>query len=163
MNRQSHEQNIKRTVFGSIPPHFPYDEVATKLALALGVGLLIGLEREWSQKAAGVRTFAITALLGMLTALASIWAVLVGFGSVALLVVLMNVHSVFKRDSLEITTSVTLLVTFTLGLLIGQGHYFTATSSAILMTLLLSFKAGFSAFTGTLQLEEIRSAVLIGL
>ena len=75
----------------------------------------------------------------------------------------MNVHSFFKRDSLEITTSVTLLVKFTLSLLIGQGHYFTATSSAILMTLLLSFKAGFSAFTGTLQLEEIRSAVLIGL
>jgi uncharacterized membrane protein (DUF4010 family) len=150
-------------VYASIPTHFPYDEVATKLALARGVGLLIGLEREWSQKAAGVRTFAITALLGMLTALASIWAMLVGFGSVALLVVLMNVHSFFKRDSLEITTSVTLLVTFTLGLLIVQGHYFTATSSAILMTLLLSFKAGFSAFTGTLQLEEIRSAVLIGL
>jgi uncharacterized membrane protein (DUF4010 family) len=153
-------------VYGSISTAlspFPYEEVATRLALALGVGLLIGLEREWSQKAAGVRTFAITALLGTLTALASIWAVVVGFASVALLVVLMNVHSFVKRDSLEITTSVTLLVTFTLGLLIGQGHFFTATAAAILMTLLLSFKAGFSAFTGTLQLEEIRSAVLIGL
>jgi uncharacterized membrane protein (DUF4010 family) len=147
------------TVFTS----FPYDEVATQLALALGVGLLIGLEREWSQKAAGVRTFAITAMLGTLTALTSMWAVLVAFASVALLMVLMNLHSSVKRDSLEITTSVTLLVTFILGVLIGQGHYFTATSAAILMTLLLSFKAGFSAFTGTLQLEEIRSAVLIGL
>jgi uncharacterized membrane protein (DUF4010 family) len=163
LNRHTDKQKIEHIVVPSIPTHFPYDEVATKLALALGVGLLIGLEREWSQKAAGVRTFAITALLGMLTALASIWAVIVGFGSVALLVVLINLHGFFKRDSLEITTSVTLLVTFTLGLLIGQGHYFTATSSAILMTLLLSFKAGFSAFTGTLQLEEIRSAVLIGL
>jgi uncharacterized membrane protein YhiD involved in acid resistance len=148
LNRHTDKQKIEHIVVPSIPTHFPYDEVATKLALALGVGLLIGLEREWSQKAAGVRTFAITALLGMLTALASIWAVIVGFGSVALLVVLINLHGFFKRDSLEITTSVTLLVTFTLGLLIGQGHYFTATSSAILMTLLLSFKAGFSAFTG---------------
>jgi uncharacterized membrane protein (DUF4010 family) len=148
---------------GHLAASFPYDEVAMKLGLALGVGLLIGLEREWSQKEAGVRTFAITALLGTLTALASIWAVLLAFGSVALLVVLMNAHSIIKRKSLEITTSVTLLVTLTLGVLIGQGHYFTATSAAILITLLLSFKAGFSAFTGTLQLEEIRSAVLIGL
>ena len=31
-------------------------------------------------------------------------------------------------------TSETLLVTFTLGLLIGQGHFFTATAAAILMT-----------------------------
>src|ERR1700677_5119292 len=148
---------------GHLVISFSYDDVAMKLGLALGVGILIGLEREWSQKEAGVRTFAITALLGTLTALASIYAVLLAFGSIALLVVLMNVQSIFKRKSLEITTSVTLLVTLTLGVLIGQDHYFTATSAAILMTLLLSFKAGFSAFTGTLQLEEIRSAVLIGL
>lgn len=148
---------------GHLVINLPYDEAAIKLGLALGAGLLIGLEREWSQKEAGVRTFAITALLGTLTALASAWAVLLAFGSVALLVVLINVQSIFKKKSLEITTSVTLLVTLTLGVLIGQGHYFTATSAAILMTLLLSFKAGFSAFAGTLQLEEIRSAVLIGL
>jgi uncharacterized membrane protein (DUF4010 family) len=148
---------------GHLIVSLPYDQAAIELGLALGVGLLIGLEREWSQKEAGVRTFAITALLGTLTSLASIWAVLLAFGSIALLVVLMNVQSIFKRKVLEITTSVTLLVTLTLGVLIGQGHYFTATSAAILMTLLLSFKAGFAAFAGTLQLDEIRSAVLIGL
>jgi uncharacterized membrane protein (DUF4010 family) len=60
----------------------------------------------------------------------------------------MNGHSLIKRDSLEITTSVTLSVTLTLGVLIGEGHFFTATSAAILMRLLLSFKARFSAFTG---------------
>jgi uncharacterized membrane protein (DUF4010 family) len=154
---------IKRIMNSHFDASLPYDEVATKLALALGVGLLIGLEREWSQKDAGVRTFAITALLGTLTALSSTWSVLLAFGSVALLVVLMNAQRISKGNSLEITTAVTLLATLMLGVLIGQGHYFTATSAAILMTLLLSFKAGFSAFAGTLQLEEIRSAVLIGL
>jgi MgtC family len=53
---------------GHLAVSIPYDEVAMKLGLTLGVGLLIGLEREWSQKEAGVRTFAITALLGTLTA-----------------------------------------------------------------------------------------------
>src|ERR1700677_1834533 len=118
---------------GHLVISFSYDDVAMKLGLALGVGILIGLEREWSQKEAGVRTFAITALLGTLTALASICAVLLAFGSIALLVVLMNVQSIFKRKSLEITTSVTLMVTLTLGVLIGQDHYFTATSAALLL------------------------------
>lgn len=85
--------------------------------------MLIGLEREWSQKDAGVRTFAITALLGTLTALASNWSALLAFGSVALLVVLNNALRMYKGNSLEITTAVTLLVTLMLGVLIGQGHY----------------------------------------
>jgi uncharacterized membrane protein YhiD involved in acid resistance len=41
---------------------FPPFEVATKIAITLGIGLLVGLERQWSQKDVGVRTFSITAL-----------------------------------------------------------------------------------------------------
>ncbi len=44
-------------------------EVASKIALALSVGLFVGLEREWAQKEVGVRTFSIVALLGTLTVL----------------------------------------------------------------------------------------------
>jgi uncharacterized membrane protein YhiD involved in acid resistance len=42
-------------------------DIATKLALSLGVGLFVGFEREWSRKDVGVRTFALTALLGTLS------------------------------------------------------------------------------------------------
>jgi uncharacterized membrane protein (DUF4010 family) len=116
-----------------------------KLARALAVGLLIGLEREWSQKDAGVRTFAIAAPLGALTALSSMWGQSsLPFASVALLVVLMNAQRIYKVNSLEIATAVTLIATPMLGVLIGLGHYFTATSASILMTLLLSFEAVFS-------------------
>lgn len=41
-------------------------EVATKIALAIAVGLLVGFEREWSHRELGVRTFAVASLLGML-------------------------------------------------------------------------------------------------
>jgi uncharacterized membrane protein YhiD involved in acid resistance len=44
-------------------------DVATKLALSIGVGLLVGFEREWSQKELGVRIFALTALLGTISSL----------------------------------------------------------------------------------------------
>ena len=50
-----------------------------------------------------------------------------------------------------------------LGALIGQGHYFTAITSAIVMTMLLAWKEGLSRFAGGLQPEEIRSAVLLSL
>jgi len=40
---------------------FPAIEIAVKAAVALALGLLVGFEREWSNKDIGVRTFAMTA------------------------------------------------------------------------------------------------------
>jgi uncharacterized membrane protein YhiD involved in acid resistance len=48
--------------------HFPVTSIAMKMAVSIGIGMLIGLEREWSSKDAGVRTFAIVALMGGLAA-----------------------------------------------------------------------------------------------
>lgn len=166
---------------------FARADVASKIALAVAVGLLVGLEREWAQKAVGVRTFAIIALLGTLTCLVAPELLIAALCGTFLLVILLNVHHLVKnwrleaaesnpaarsRDSayvidrdapLEITTSAALLVTLMLGALIGQGHYFTAITAAIAMTMLLAWKEGLSRFAGGLQPEEIRSAVLLGL
>jgi uncharacterized membrane protein (DUF4010 family) len=65
--------------------------------------------------------------------------------------------------SLEITTSAALLVTYALGALVGLGHTFTPVASAILMTLLLAWKVELRRFAGGVSLEELRSAVLLGL
>jgi uncharacterized membrane protein YhiD involved in acid resistance len=43
---------------------FPAVEIAVKVAVAIALGVLVGFEREWSN--IGVRTFAMTALLGLL-------------------------------------------------------------------------------------------------
>src|SRR5204863_365267 len=45
--------------------------LTAKVAASTGIGLLIGLEREWAHKEAGVRSFAITALIGTLAWLVS--------------------------------------------------------------------------------------------
>ena len=142
---------------------FPYNDIASKIALALGVGLLVGLEREWAHKDVGVRTFAITALLGALSYLVQPALVFVTLGGAILLVGLLNVRSLIKNGSVEMTTSVALLVTVLLGALIGEGHYFTAITSAILMTLLLAWKVELARFAGGLSPEEIQSAVLLAL
>ena len=130
---------------------FLYTEVASKIALALGVGLFIGLEREWAQKEIGVRTFSIVALFGTLTVLADGNLLTAALAATFLLVLLLNMQSLMRDGSLEMTTSAALLVTVVLGALIGEGHYFTAVMSAILMTMLLAWKAGLTRFAGGLQ------------
>jgi uncharacterized membrane protein (DUF4010 family) len=138
-------------------------DVATKLALSLGVGLFAGFEREWSRKDVGVRPFALTALLGTLTALISVQFSVAAFAAIALIIALVNGRALLLRQNLEITTSVSLLVDFVLGVLIGQGHLFTPVAGALLLTLILSLKSEFSSFAGGLRPEEIRSAALLGL
>jgi uncharacterized membrane protein (DUF4010 family) len=143
--------------------HFVPLDIATKLALSLGVGLFAGFEREWSRKDVGVRTFALTALLGTLSSLISVQFSLACLGAVALVIGLVNGRALLLRQNLEITTSVSLVVNFVLGVLIGQGHLFTPVAAAILLTLVLSLKSELSSFAGGLRPEEIRSAVLLGL
>ncbi len=142
---------------------FPPLEIAIKLLISLGIGLLVGFEREWAHKDLGVRSFAITSLLGMLSALIGpTFSISAAVGIIALLV-LVNVANVIQQRTLETTTAAALLVTFALGVLVGQGHVFTPTASAIVMTLLLALKPQFSRFAGGLKQEEVRSAVLLGL
>ena len=142
---------------------FPPTEVAARIAVSLGIGLLVGIEREWSNKDLGVRTFALTSLLGTIAALFGSSMVVVSLVGVFLIVIFANTRSLLVDRSLEATTSAALLVIFILGALAGQGHLFTPVASAILMTMLLAWKVELRRFAGGLQPDEIRSAVLLGL
>nr|WP_082855899.1 MgtC/SapB family protein [Mucilaginibacter sp. L294] len=51
--------------------HYPVGPVAMKIAVAIGIGMLIGMERKWSHKEAGIRAFSIVSLLGALSAVIS--------------------------------------------------------------------------------------------
>jgi uncharacterized membrane protein (DUF4010 family) len=142
---------------------FPPTEVATKLAISLGIGTLVGLEREWAHKDVGVRTFAITSLAGMLAALMGReFSVAVVIG-VFVLVIFVNLRVMLVNRSLEITTSAALIAVALLGILVGEGHMFTPVSSAIIITMLLAWKTELTRFAGGLTPQEIRSAVLLGL
>jgi hypothetical protein len=44
--------------------HFPATPIALKMAVAIGIGMLVGMEREWSNKDVGIRTFALVARNG---------------------------------------------------------------------------------------------------
>jgi len=143
--------------------HFPPSQIAVRMAVALTIGLLAGLEREWAHKETGVRTFAIVSLLGMITSLLSPAFTIAAFGGVLLLAAFTNIRTLMADKSAEITTSVALMLTFYLGVLVGYGHLFTPVAAAIVMTLLLSLKSELTSFTGVLLRSEIRSAVLVAL
>jgi len=142
---------------------FPPVEIAAKLGVSLGIGLLVGLEREWAHKDLGVRTFAISALLGMVTWLLGPSFALVSMAGVIVVIVYVNWRAFSSGGTLEATTSIALLVTFALGVLVGQGHIFTPVASAVILTALLAWKGELRRFAGGLRPEEIRSAVLLGL
>ena len=142
---------------------YPHLSIAEKIILAISIGLLVGLEREFSSKDVGLRTFSITALFGLICDLISAQFAVGGLVAVLFLTVFMNARMMLTNKTLEITTSIALLVTFCLGTLVSQGHIFTPVAVAVLMTMLLAWKNELVAFAHGLKLDEIRSVVVLGL
>ena len=135
--------------------------LTAKVAASTGIGLLIGLEREWAHKEAGVRSFAITALIGTLAWLVSPILAYTQLGIVLVTIIIVNLFALQKERNLEITTSLALAVTNILGILVGMGAFFIAFASAIVITALLSWKTEMVAFTSKLTVAEIRGTLLM--
>ncbi|QBD78673.1 DUF4010 domain-containing protein [Ktedonosporobacter rubrisoli] len=133
-----------------------------KIAASACIGLLIGLEREWAHKDAGIRSFALTALLGTLSWLVTPALVYAEVAIVLLIMLLINVYAFLKEQNLEITTSIALAVTNVLGITIGMGNFLLAFTCALIITALLSWKTELITFSGKLTIEEIRGTLLLG-
>lgn len=155
-------QDWLKTFHGTNPP-FPATEIAVKAALALALGLLVGFEREWSNKDIGVRTFAMTALLGMLGALLGSALLMLAGVAVLILIIFANLRGLQTARKLETTTSVALAIIFLLGVFVGEGHLFTPVACSILVAMLLSLKPQLRAFAGGLRQQEVRGALLLAL
>ena len=151
-----------RTFHGSNQA-FPAIDIAIKAAVALALGLLVGFEREWSNKDIGVRTFAMTALLGLLATLLGPPLLFFSGAAILILIVFANLRGLQTARKLEATTSTALAIVFLLGVLVGQGHLFTSVTCAIIVGMLLALKPQLRAFAGGLTQQEVRSALLLGL
>ncbi len=131
---------------------------------SLVIGLLIGLERERSPAAkAGVRTFALVALLGTLTTVVDArlhagWLVPLG-----LLLVAGMLIAAYQRDGDAAdpgtTTVIAAAVTYLLGVLVGLGEVPIAGALAIGVTALLYFKPELEGFSTTLPRQDIVSVL----
>lgn len=138
-------------------------EHLTTFATSLAIGLLIGLERERSPAArAGLRTFALVALFGTLTAMLSQetnspWLL---FGGL-LLVGIMTIAAYFrKQDELTdpgTTTVAAILVCYGLGATVWYGESTLAGMLAIVTTILLYFKTELHGVTQNLDRRDLIS------
>ena len=139
---------------------------ASALLVALGAGLLVGVERERrntdakSPAAAGVRTFAIAALLGALVALSNSWILLVAG---ALGVIIFTAISYTKSHDADpgLTTEFALLAIFVIGVLAASQPILAAAAGVILVVLLVSRGALHAFAKSELSDQELRDAVLL--
>lgn len=135
--------------------------VLYRFAISLALGLLIGLERERNPAArAGLRTFAITSLLGTLSAMLAQSA-----GSPLVMVAAMLGVAAFitgaywrnKEADPGTTTQVALLLCFGLGAMVWYGEEALAIMLAIVTTALLYFKTELEGISRNLTRRDLVS------
>lgn len=140
----------------------------SRLAVALLVGLLIGLDRERAEarKArevfGGVRTFPLIALAGCVPMLlmeqTGPWLLIVVFMAVAG-IELLAYQKAAQQGHVGATTEVAGLATFLLGTVAGAGHLLLAGAGGVVVAVLLVAKPRLEAFSLALSPEEL-AAVL---
>lgn len=148
-------------------------DVAALLA-AIGIGLLIGLERGWRQRhehaggrIAGIRTHALLALggglCGLLAAHVSVWFGLAGVaGLIAAVVLAHRARLAEPDDNVSATNAVVGILTVLLGLAIASGFAREAVVAGGAMTLILAMREKLHGWLRTLSAEDVRAVAVYG-
>ena len=153
-----------------------FEALLPRVALALGIGLLIGLERGWrtreaesGSRTAGVRTFAISGLLGGITgaiaqapSLASGSIVLsVGIAAYALVITVFCREENRAEGTFSATTAISGILTFTLGAYAVVGDERIAAAAAVAATGLLAIREELHGLVEKITWPELRSGLLL--
>ncbi|HKR15864.1 MAG TPA: MgtC/SapB family protein [Rhizorhapis sp.] len=148
------------------------DALLSRLAVALAIGLLVGLERGWhtrdqeeGKRAAGLRTFALSGLLGGVAG-----AMALATNPVVLGLCFIGYAGVFaafqwleakENKDLGATTVVAGLLTFALGAYGVLGDLRIAVAATVAMTLVLALREPLHRWIAALRWEEIRSGLIL--
>jgi uncharacterized membrane protein (DUF4010 family) len=141
------------------------DERAINLAVALGIGLLMGVERERrkgqqaARGAAGIRTFALVALLGGIVAqFGDPWLVVTAAALIGVMVVVAYALTAGRDPGL--TTEVAMIVAFFLGAW-AQSETALAAAAGAVVAVLLAGRERIHAFVrSTLTEDELHDGLL---
>ncbi len=134
-----------------------------KFLIALAIGALIGTERERKQfkrvEFAGIRTFTLIALLGVISAYISLYYpyfIILSFLGLILMVALSYYQSSMDGGDIGITTEVVALLTFILGALcLTDDGLLIAPIIAIIITVLLASKSYLHHFIRRISEKEL--------
>ena len=139
----------------------------TKLAIAFLIGIMVGVEREHRglehEIFAGVRSYSITCITGMLVALVSesagtgfVYVATLFFAAICSIITYSKIF-LFKR--IGITSPITLFFIFVMGVLVGYDYGLFAIVSSIVVSFLLIQKQPLHQFAGNLTKEELYNAI----
>jgi uncharacterized membrane protein (DUF4010 family) len=153
-----------------------FQELMSRLALALGIGLLFGLERGWRTRAdrpghrtAGIRTFAISGMLGGVAgaiALAiggtgggiAVGLIIVGYGAVMAMFCLEENRA---DNTFSATTWVAAMLTLALGIYAVMGDMRAAAALSVGAAIILAMREPLHGWVERLTWPELRSALVL--
>lgn len=151
-------------------------ELFQRLSVALAVGLLIGLERGWRERkeeegdrTAGLRTFALSGLLG------GVWAAIAktagdGGGAIALglafavhaaIIAVFRYRENVREGTFGATTVVAAMLAFALGAYAVLGSVEVAAAGGVAVTALLAWKSLLHTWLTRLTQQELRSGLVL--
>jgi uncharacterized membrane protein (DUF4010 family) len=150
----------------------PIDSQFERLAIALAIGLLFGLERGWSlrevpegKRAAGLRTYGLSGLLGGISALvaSTAGAIFLSFAflTFGLITAAFQYLEARTEQGFSVTGTVAGLLAFLLGAYAVLGEMSVAIASAAAATAMLAFKQPLHAWLKMLTWPEIRAFVIL--
>ncbi|MDX1409513.1 MAG: MgtC/SapB family protein, partial [Saprospiraceae bacterium] len=137
-----------------------------RFGLALLIGALIGLEREFHQQKAdspdfaGIRTYSLIALLGSVSAFLvtnfGIHLAALALGGLILMITASYVGALVRSKSeTGITTEISAVLTFLFGVMVIGDHPLVAIALAVITSLLLTFKGTLHGFIRNMSVEDI--------
>jgi uncharacterized membrane protein (DUF4010 family) len=137
-------------------------ELIQQLAVSLGLGLLLGLQRERVDKTiGGIRTFPLIALFGTICALLSQrfggWVVAAGVLALAAIIILSNLPKLHGNEGLGITTEVAALLLFGLGAYVVVGNMTLAVVVGGAIAVLLQFKESMHRFARAVGENDMKA------
>ncbi|KIM07862.1 MAG: hypothetical protein KU38_10345 [Sulfurovum sp. FS08-3] len=149
---------------------FAFDIVTVRhIIISLVIGFMLGLQRDISYYQhkrngfAGARTFAMIALMGYLSA----WLnqeieffVLVSFLIVGSFVLLSYIYKAFCKKLSGSTTEFTMIITYTLGLMVYYSKAQYAIMIAILLLIVLDIKGRLKHFRSFITPKDMQSTIL---
>jgi uncharacterized membrane protein (DUF4010 family) len=135
------------------------------LGLSLGMGLLVGLQREYaSSKTAGIRTFPLITITGTVCGLLAkefdVWILVAGFLGVISLLIIGSIQKI--KDNQEgggITTEAAVLLMFSLGAYLVFGEPIVAVVLTGVTTVLLHFKTSLHGWVNKIGEPDLRAVM----
>lgn len=142
-------------------------DLALRFAAAIGIGLLLGIERERSGTHdllfGGVRTFTLIALLGAVGAFAHAGLGVVWLAPVSLVCVAAFVLASYTitapKGEVGLTSEVSALLAFALGFLCGWGSIAVASAIAVAALLLLVLKESLRGLAARLEPPDLAATL----